>query len=132
MNYQRTPTPWNITLQELSQRPQHQDQAPLKDQPTPVLDASHQTFSKTQPFPLAERLSKAIPSPWSPQNTSGYGTALKRDKIQPHPPEYRHKSSQPGNLHKALVKTQPCGTDSIFKRKYNLLACRKVIPNTVN
>ena len=43
------PAPWNITPQELSQRPpsQHQDQAPLKDQQTPVLDASHQTFSKT-------------------------------------------------------------------------------------
>ena len=59
------PTPWNITPQELSQRPpsQHRDQAPLKDQQTPVPDASHQTFSKTQPFPLAERLPKAIPSP---------------------------------------------------------------------
>ena len=43
------PTPWNITPQELSQRPpsQHQDQAPLKDQQTPVPDASHQTVSKT-------------------------------------------------------------------------------------
>ena len=29
---------------------------------------------------------------------------LQRDKIQIHPPEHRHKSPQPGNLHKALAQ----------------------------
>ena len=42
-----------------------------------------------------------------PKHTTGHGTTLQRDRIQLHPPENRHKYTQPGNLLKALVQTHP-------------------------
>ena len=72
-NTRELPIPWNINRLEPSQTHpyQHQHQALHKGQQAPLLDGSHQTFSKTgtQPCPLAERLPKAITSPQTPQNT---------------------------------------------------------------
>ena len=42
-----------------------------------------------------------------PKHTTGHGVTLQRDRIQLHPPERRHKYTQPGNLRKALVQTHP-------------------------
>ena len=43
------------------------------------------------------------------KDTAGQGIALQRNKTQPHLPEYEHKSSQPGNHHKALAEPHPGG-----------------------
>ena len=68
----------------------------------------------------------------TPKHTTGHSTTLQKDKIQLHPPEHRHKSRQPGNLHKTLVPTYPWGIDSTIKRNYNLPACRKETANSIN
>jgi len=43
----------------------------------------------------------------NPKPTTGHGTAFQRDKIQLHQPEHRHKSPQPENHHRTLIKPYP-------------------------
>ena len=113
LDHQRTLAPWKINRQEPSQRPpsQHEGQATPKRQQAPELDAPHQSFSKTgaQPCYMADRLPKTTKPIDTLKDTTGHSTALQRNKTQPHLPEYRHKSSQPGNHHKALAQSHPGG-----------------------
>ena len=69
------------------------------------LDTLCQTTSKTatQAHPLAERLPKNHNKVTdTPKHTIGCSPAHQKDKIQPHPPEHRHQSPPPGNLHNPL------------------------------
>ena len=66
------------------------------------------------------------------KHTTGCGTSLQRDKIQLHSPECKCQPPKSGSLHKTLVWTHQLGTDSTSRRNYNLEACGKETPNTVN
>ena len=45
----------------------------------------------------------------TPKHTTGHNTALQRDMIQLHPPEYRHKSSYSGKNSQGTGPTTPKG-----------------------
>ena len=67
-----------------------------------------------------------------PKYTTGYGLAHQKDKIQPHPPEYRHQSPSPGSLNKSLNQLYPLGADTKSKGKYEPAACEKETTNKGN
>ena len=62
--------------------------------------------------------------------TTGHFTSLQRENIQFHPPEHRHKLSQPGNLDTALVQPHPQGAGSTIKRNHELPVYRRGTPNS--
>lgn len=84
-------------------------------------------FRKTEPqhCTLADRLLKAIKFIDTTKHTTGYSTALQRDKILLYPPENRQESNQTGDLQKSLVQSHPEGADSTVSRSYSLPACKK-------
>jgi len=72
---------------------------------------------------------KAIPDQ-TPQNSLMDTSLHSREKIQPQPPEHRHKFPQPENLDKPLVQLHPQGEDFRIKRNHDFPAHRKGTPNT--
>ena len=84
-------------------------------------------------LPISRKAAQSYSKPIdTPKHTAGLSSTPQRDKIQFHPPEHRHKSSQKGNLYKTLVQPHSQEADSTVKRNYNPPACRKENPNTVN
>ena len=62
--------------------------------------------------------------------TTGHFTSLQRENIQFHPPEHRHKLSQPGNFDTPLVQPHPQGAGSTIKRNHELPVYKMGTPNT--
>ena len=68
----------------------------------------------------------------TPRLTTGHFIAPRREEIQLHPPEHRHKLPEPGNFDKPLVQPHPEGTTSTIKRNHKFPAYRKVTPKHSN
>ena len=92
-------------------------------------DASHQTISKTgtQPYPLADRLPKVIPSPQTSQNTP-VDKALPFRENDPAPLTRTQALVPPtGNHRKALVPPYPLEHIPPIR---GTMTCRKEAPNS--
>ena len=108
--------------------------APPDYQQAPVLDTPCNTTSKTgtQLQPLAGSCLNHTKFTDTPKYTTKPDPAHQKDKIQPHSPEHRHLSPQPGALHNPLNQPHPLGADTKNNRNYEPTACEKETTNTVS
>jgi len=79
-----------------------------------------------------DRLPKAIPSPYTQQNTLLDVALPIRKKRSSSIHQNTGMCPNNQNLHKAHVKPDPRRADSINKRNCNHSGCRKKMSNTVN